>query len=62
MTDELTFLRLLRDKVDLLIPKISINEPLIEISAMISGRIEEIEATQASRDSGAASHARSVKE
>ena len=50
MTDELTFLRLLRDKVDLLIPKISINEPLIEISAMLSGRIEELEATRASTE------------
>ena len=58
MTDELTFLRLIRDKVDLLIPKISINEPLIEISAMLSGRIEELEAAAKTPDPSRASHAR----
>ena len=58
MTDELTFLRLLRDKVDLLIPKMSINEPLIEISAMLSGRIEDLEAAAQTRDPSRGSHAR----
>jgi hypothetical protein len=47
--NELTFLRLIRDKVDLLISKISINEPLIEISAMLSGRIEDLEAAEKER-------------
>lgn len=37
------FLRLLLDKVDLLIPKISINEPLMEISVDIHDKIQELE-------------------
>ena len=36
------FLELVRDKVDLEIPKISINQPLIEISAMLSAKINEL--------------------
>lgn len=40
---EREFLILIRDKVDLLIPKISINEPLIEISAMIADRLTELQ-------------------
>jgi hypothetical protein len=40
--DEREFLLLLRDKIDLLIPRIAVNEPLIEISAMISGRLKDL--------------------
>jgi hypothetical protein len=43
--DEKAFLLLIRDKIDLLIPKIAINEPLIEISAMISDRLKNLEST-----------------
>ena len=41
--DEKEFLRLIRDKIDLLIPKIAVNEPLIEISVMISERLRELQ-------------------
>ncbi len=44
LMDEKEFLLLLRDKVDLLIPKISINQPLIEISAMITERLNDLQA------------------
>ena len=37
------WLVLLRDKVDLEISKVSINTPLLEISAMISSKIDELE-------------------
>ena len=37
------FLILCRDKVDLLSRQISINQPLIEVSEMMSGKIEELE-------------------
>jgi hypothetical protein len=37
------WLVLLRDKVDLEIGKVSIDTPLLEISAMISGKIEELQ-------------------
>jgi hypothetical protein len=40
------FLVLIRDKVDRLIPKISVNAPLIEISAMITDRLKELEQAQ----------------
>ncbi len=40
--DEIEFLTLLRDKVDITIPHISINEPLIEISAMLAARLEQL--------------------
>ena len=40
---EQEFLILIRDKIDLEIPKISINEPLVEISAMISDRLKELQ-------------------
>jgi hypothetical protein len=42
MTDR-EFLVLFRDKIDLLIPRVSINAPLVEVSAMITGRLEELE-------------------
>lgn len=41
------FLVLCRDKVDLEIPKISINQPLVEISAMLTSKIQELEAVGA---------------
>jgi hypothetical protein len=41
--EEIEFLTLLRNKVDLLIPKISIRDPLLEISAMLSSRISILE-------------------
>ena len=37
------FLILCRDKIDLLIPKISINQPLIEVSDMLDDKIDELE-------------------
>jgi len=37
------WLILLRDKVDLEITKVSINAPLLEISGMITSKIEELE-------------------
>ena len=40
--DEIEFLILLRDKVDLTISKVSIKEPLIEISVMIDSRLEQL--------------------
>lgn len=43
LADELLFLRLIRNKVDLLIPKVSINTPLYEISRMLTDRIMELE-------------------
>jgi len=42
MMSEIEFLVLLRDKVDLLISKISLNEPLLEMSAMLTSRIKEL--------------------
>jgi hypothetical protein len=43
--EEREFLVLIRDKIDLLIPKISIKDPLIEISRMISDRLKELQKT-----------------
>ena len=37
------FLILVRDKVDIESTKISVNTPLLEISAMLSAKIEELE-------------------
>lgn len=48
--DEKEFLLLIRDKVDLLIPKISLNTPLIEISAMIAERLKELERKESGPD------------
>ncbi len=49
MTDELTFLRLLRDhmvlarsKIDQLIPEISINEPLLQVSAILGSDLHQL--------------------
>jgi hypothetical protein len=44
--NETEFLVLIRGKVDLLIPKISVNTALIEISAMITERLKELEQAQ----------------
>ena len=41
--DEKEFLLLIRDKIDLLISRISVNEPLIEVSAMISERLRDLQ-------------------
>jgi len=41
---EIQFLIAQRDKIDLLIGKVSLNEPLVEISANLSARIAELEA------------------
>lgn len=41
--EEREFLVLLRNKINLLIPKISITGPLIEIDAMIAARLQRIQ-------------------
>jgi len=43
MVDQATFLLLVRNKVDLLMGRISLNEPLIEISTMLTSRLEELQ-------------------
>jgi hypothetical protein len=50
VNDEIQFLILLRDKVDLLIPKIAVNDPLIEMSAMLTSRIEKLSEEQPDED------------
>lgn len=45
--EEVEFLILIRDKVDLLIGHISINAPLFEISVMLTDRIEQLIKEQA---------------
>ncbi len=42
LKDEVEFLILIRDKVDLLIPQISLNDPLIEISGMLTAQIRKL--------------------
>jgi len=41
--EERDFLVLIRDKIDIVISKVAVKEPLFEVSAMISGRLKEIE-------------------
>lgn len=41
--EEIEFLRLIKDRVDNLIPKVSINTPLMEISIMLGSRLAELE-------------------
>jgi hypothetical protein len=43
---EREFLLLIRDKVDLLAGQIAINEPLIEISRMITDRLMELDGNE----------------
>lgn len=43
---EIEFLVLLRDKVDLTINDVAIKEPLMEISAMLTDRIQQLEHSQ----------------
>ena len=43
MENIVPFLILIRSKVDQVIPEISINTPLLEISAMLTAKIEELE-------------------
>jgi hypothetical protein len=40
--DEIDFLLLLDDKVALVIGQVAVREPLIEVSAMIQGRIKKL--------------------
>lgn len=40
---EIEFLRLIKDKIDNLIPKVSINTPLMEVSIMLGCRLAELE-------------------
>jgi len=42
--DEIEFLILLRDKIDILVSDVAVNGPLIEISAMLTARIEKLRA------------------
>jgi hypothetical protein len=40
--EQIEFLILIRDKVDLEISRVSVKEPLVEISVMLSSRIKEL--------------------
>lgn len=44
LQDMLEFLMLIHDKVQLLMPKIAVNEPLVEINMLIQAKIYELEA------------------
>jgi hypothetical protein len=46
--NEKEFLVLIRNKIDLLIPKISVSTSLVEISTMITGRLMDLERQQSS--------------
>ena len=41
---EIKFLTMLRNKINLVIRKVSIKEPLLEVSAMLSARIDQLRA------------------
>jgi hypothetical protein len=41
--EERDFLVRIRDKIDIVISKVAVKEPLIEVSSMISGRLKDIE-------------------
>lgn len=40
---EVEFLVMIRDKIDILSTKVAVREPLLEISAMITARIAELQ-------------------